>query len=85
MVVTERYTTEQQDALKPHISCGLIHKRRHLMHNKISQNQLASWNHVEKTPLYTLTDDLIDDYFECIIDCETDNLSCRTICTDLLR
>jgi len=55
------------------------------MHNKLSHNQLASWNHVEKTPLYTLTDDLIDDYFECLIDCETDNHSCKTICTDLLR
>jgi len=52
---------------------------------RVSHNQLAQWNHVETLPLYNSTDDLIDDYFECLIDCDSTTNSCRKICSDLLR
>ena len=30
------------------------------------------------------TDELMDDYFECLIDCEDDHSSCRRVCKEIL-
>ena len=52
------------------------------MHNLMSFNQLASWKEIEMSQ----QDDreLVNDYFNCLIECEDDQSSCKTICKDIL-
>ena len=52
------------------------------MHNLMSFNQLASWIEIEMSQ----QDDreLVNDYFNCLIECEDDQSSCKTICRDIL-
>ena len=52
------------------------------MQNLISFNQLASWKEIEMAQ----QDDkeLVNDYFNCLIECEDDQSSCKTICKDIL-
>ena len=52
------------------------------MHNLMSFNQLASWKEIEMSQ----SDDreLVNDYFNCLIECEDDQSSCKTICKDIL-
>ena len=52
------------------------------MHNLMSFNQLASWKEIEEAQ----KDDkeLVNDYFNCLIECEDDQSSCKTICKDIL-
>ena len=49
------------------------------MHNIVSQNNLAEWNHMDLTE-----DQKLDDYYECLIECETDQSSCKRICKEIL-
>ena len=48
------------------------------MHNLIPYNQLAGWkdevNH----------DDLINEYYECLIECDDDQSTCKRICKEIL-
>lgn len=54
-----------------------------MSHNLISSNHLAQWKHsVNETPVYQ--DQLLDDYFECLIDCEDSQSSCRRVCKEIL-
>ena len=46
------------------------------MHNLVSFNNLRSW---------TEENDPIDDYFECITMCDTNDKSCHTECRTLLE
>jgi len=48
------------------------------MHNLMSKNQLNTFNHWE------VEDTSMNDYFECIIECELDNHECKTICKEIL-
>ena len=52
------------------------------MHNLMSFNQLASWKEIEMSQ----EDDreLVNDYFNCLIECEDDQSSCKAICKDIL-
>ena len=52
------------------------------MHNLMSFNQLASWKEIEMSQ----QDDweLVNDYFNFLIECEDDQSSCKTICKDIL-
>ena len=55
------------------------------MHNLISYNQLASWNHLEKTiNEYIEQDELINDYYQCIIECDDNQQACKRICRSIL-
>jgi hypothetical protein len=55
------------------------------MHNLISYNQLASWNHLEKTiNEYVNQEELINDYYQCLIECDDNQQSCKRICRSLL-
>ena len=56
--------------------------REDFMHNLMSFNQLASWKEIEMSQ----SDDteLVNDYFNCLIECEDDQSSCKTICKDIL-
>jgi len=56
-------------------------------HNILSFNQMAHWKHgVDHSP--DSQEQLIDEYFECLIDCDNDNLtesSCRRVCSTILK
>ena len=57
-------------------------KWRKLMHNLISHNQLAGSRHIDY-----MTDshnDLIEEYNECLIECDDDQSTCKRICKEVL-
>ncbi|MED5270367.1 MAG: hypothetical protein VYE26_02900 [Pseudomonadota bacterium] len=57
------------------------------MHNIISQNRMANWNHhsYDTYVASQQTDDqMLDDYYECLIECEDNQSSCKRICKELL-
>ena len=57
-----------------------------IMHNLISQNQLADWRKLEETLDRCNEElDLINDYFNCLIECDEDQGTCKKICRELLR
>lgn len=54
------------------------------MHNLISQNQLAEWKHLENTVKnFKDQNDLINDYYECIIECDDTQQACKRICKSI--
>lgn len=55
------------------------------MHDRLSRNQLAEWDHFEKT-LDRCNDelDLVNDYYECLIECDEDQSKCKKICRHIL-
>ncbi len=55
------------------------------MHNIISRNQLSEWKHFEHT-LDKCTEelDLINDYFDCLIECDEKQVTCKRICRKIL-
>ena len=55
--------------------------REDFMHNLMSFNQLASWKEIEMSQ----QDDreLVNDYFNCLIECDDQNQS-RRICKQIL-
>lgn len=55
------------------------------MHNLISYNQLATWKHLEKTiDSYVDQEELINDYYQCLIECGDDKSECKRICKAIL-
>ena len=49
----------------------------------MSFNQMAQWKHgVNEIP--ENQEQLLDDYFECLIDCEDSQSSCRRVCKEIL-
>jgi len=50
--------------------------------NSLTFNQMAHWKHAVNQ---SSQDDKIDEYFECLIDCEDDQNSSRRVCSELLR
>jgi len=50
------------------------------MHNLISFNQLAG----SQQPYADSQDDLLTEYYECLIDCEDDQHVCKRICKEVL-
>ena len=60
------------------------------MHNLISYNQLAGWKqNVEKLAINLdksmEESDLINDYYNCLIECDDDQASCKRICRRILH
>ena len=53
-----------------------------IMHNLISFNQLAGSKHTEKQ--FDPHMDSINEYYECLIDCEDDQHICKRICKEVL-
>ena len=51
------------------------------MHNLISFNQLAGTKHIN---LDNPHEDKINEYYECLIDCEDDQHVCKRICKEVL-
>ncbi len=59
------------------------------MHNLISRNQLSGWNNLEMSDTAQVSTayeqtDLVNDYFNCLIECEDDQPSCKRICKEML-
>jgi len=54
------------------------------MKNLMSHNQMAEWVHHEKNLEFN-QDDLIDDYFDCLIDCDDNATSCKQVCSQILK
>ena len=55
-----------------------------IMHNLISRNQLAGWNDLEMSDNANMQTELVNDYFNCLIECEDDQSSCKRICKEML-
>ncbi len=53
------------------------------MHNLMSHNQLAAWNNLEMSDNAYEQTDLVNDYFNCLIECEDDHSSCKRICKEM--
>ena len=57
------------------------------MHNLISYNQLASWNHIkldETIDKFIEENEVINDYYQCLIECSDDQSECKRICREML-
>jgi hypothetical protein len=56
-----------------------------IMHNLMSRNQLDEWRHFEQT-VNELEDELnlINDYYECLIECDDSQSICKRICRHIL-
>ena len=55
------------------------------MKNLVSYNQLDEWRHFEKTvDELEMELDLINDYYECLIECDDNQASCKRICRGIL-
>ena len=59
------------------------------MHNLISHNQLAGWKQSVERLKVTLDRsmeefDLINDYYNCLIECDDDQAVCKRICRRIL-
>jgi len=56
------------------------------MHNLLSHNQLAEWIHID-AGLNKCNEelDLVNDYFDCLIECEEDQGTCKRVCRSLLN
>jgi len=56
------------------------------MHNLMSRNQLDEWRHFEKTVNELEEElDLINDYYECLIECDDSQSICKRICRHILE
>ena len=60
------------------------------MHNLISYNQLAGWKQSVERLTHTLDKTmedarLIDDYYNCLIECDDDPGTCKRICRRILE
>jgi len=59
------------------------------MHNLISYNQLAGWRQSVERLSTTLDDtieesDALNDYYNCLIDCDDNQSFCKRICRSIL-
>jgi|LauGreDrversion4_2_1035121.scaffolds.fasta_scaffold23925_4 hypothetical protein len=58
-----------------------------IMHNLISYNQLASWNHInlDKTiDKFIEETEIINDYYQCLIECSDNQAECKRVCREIL-
>jgi len=56
-----------------------------IMHNLVSYNQLAEWKHFEQAVDKCNDElDLINDYFNCLIECDEDQSTCKRVCRNML-
>ena len=54
------------------------------MKNLMSHNQMAEWVHHEANLEFN-QDDLIDEYFDCLIDCDDNANQCRQVSSQILK
>ena len=56
---------------------------RGIMHNLVPFNQLLGWNLLENVESKD-QNDLVNDYFQCIVECDDEQQTCKRICRDIL-
>ena len=57
-----------------------------MMHNLISYNQLAGWKQFEEVVDECNEQlDRVNDYFDCLIECDENHGVCKRICGELLK
>jgi len=49
-------------------------------HNLMSFNQLAEWTEFDSSQ----DENLVNDYFDCLIECDDDQGTCKRICKEML-
>ncbi len=55
------------------------------MHNRISFNQLAGWINLDESLDSSIEQtEMVNDYFNCLIECDDDQASCKRYCKTLL-
>jgi hypothetical protein len=55
------------------------------VHNFISHNQLDGWKNTnDSIDRSNMQIDLMNDYFNCMIECDDDQQTCKRICRDIL-
>ena len=52
------------------------------MHNLVSYNQLAGWNSKQEVELDH--ESAVNDYFQCLIECDDTANVCKRICKEVL-
>ena len=68
----------EQDVTKPLLVMVFnLLKWETIMHNLVSYNQLAGSYEDEH-------DTLLTEYYECLIECEDDQITCKRICREVL-
>jgi len=56
-----------------------------VMHNLLSRSQLDGWRHFESSVEESTTElDKINDYYECLIECDDRQSSCKRTCRRIL-
>ena len=60
-----------------------------IMHNLLSYNQLAGWKQSVERLTHTLDRtmeeaDSLNDYYDCLIECDEDQATCKKICREIL-
>ena len=60
-----------------------------IMHNLISHNQLAGWKQSIDRLTHTLDrtldeSDQLNDYYDCLVECDDDQATCKRICRSIL-
>ena len=80
----------EKSVLKVRSTLGVKSIVEVIMHNLISYNQLAGWNEslmrLENTLDRSAEEaDLINDYYNCLIECDDDQASCKRICRRILE
>ena len=67
----------ENNALKPPFIMGQkVSHQGQVMHNLISYNQLASSYHEP-------SNDLVEEYYECLIECDDNQNTCKRICREV--
>ena len=55
------------------------------MHNLLSHNLLNEWKHLRNSTNEPESEtDIVDDYFECLIECDDNQAECKRTCRDIL-
>ena len=80
-----RYRIGEQDVTKPSLVMvfKLYNMEVSLMHNLVSYNQLAGW----KGRMEEVEQDhesAVNDYFQCLIECDDTDSVCKRVCKEVL-
>jgi hypothetical protein len=52
------------------------------MHNLVPFNQMLDWNLLENVESKN-HNEIVNDYFQCIVECDDDQQTCKRICRDI--
>jgi hypothetical protein len=55
---------------------------RGIMHNLVPFNQLLGWSLFESVESKD-QNEIVNDYFQCIVECDDDQQTCKRICRDI--